>query len=103
MFLVVDAPHSTLGMKAGSFGLGGGMYAPLIGEGELMDSASSDEGGEGMFEDGSCRTGPHLGSLSLERDRRGGIGDGLVGHEELVDDQERRLMRLVDTKGRTSL
>jgi len=80
LFLVVDAPYSTFMLEAGSSGLGGGMDAPLVVEGELLDNASSDEGGEGMFEDGSCSTGPYWGPLSLERDRRGGIEDGLVGH-----------------------
>ena len=103
LFLVVDAPNSTLVLEAGSSCPGGGMYAPLVGGGELLDSVSPDEGGEGLIEDGSCRTGPKWGPLSLERDRRGVIGDGLVGHEELVDKRERRLMRLIDTKGRTSL
>ena len=51
------------------------------GGGELLDGSLFDEGGEGLFEDGSCRTGPHWGPLSLERDPHGGIDDGLVGHE----------------------
>ncbi len=37
-----------------------------------------------MFEYGSCGEGPHRGSLSLERDRLGGIVGGFAGHEELV-------------------
>ena len=73
------------------------------GGGELLDSAPPDEGGEGLFEDGSCKTGPSWGPLSLERDRRGGLGDWLVGHEELVDVRERSLLMRLDTKGRTSL
>jgi hypothetical protein len=53
------------------------------GGGELLDGASFDEGGEGLFNDGSCSTGPYTGSLSLKRDRRGGIVVGFAGHEEL--------------------
>ena len=36
-----------------------------------------------MFEYWSCDEGPYRGSLSLERDRRGGIVDGFAGHDEL--------------------
>ena len=48
-----------------------------------MDGASFDEGGEGLFNDGSCSTGPYLSPLSLKR--RGGIYVWLDGHEALVD------------------
>ncbi len=59
------------------------MDAPLVWRGELLDNFPLDEGGEGLFKDGSCSSGPHRGPLFFERDRRGGIVVGLVGHERV--------------------
>ena len=104
LILVVDAPYTTLVLETGSSGLGRGMYAPLVVGGELLSGTTLDEFGEGMFEDGSCRTGPCWGPLSLELDHHGGIDAGLVGDEGFVDDRRRRSLRLVpDTKRCTSL
>ncbi len=48
-----------------------------------------DEAGDGSFKGCSGSEGPYTGPLSLNRDLRGGIGEGLGGHvaevrEELV-------------------
>ena len=76
------------------------MDAPLVGRGELLYGASFDEGGEGLFDDGSCSAGPYWSPLSLERDRRGGIYVGLDGHEALVDDSWGREQLRLDTERR---
>ena len=57
------------------------MDAPLVRREELLDGSSLDEGGDRMFEDGSCYKASHRGPLSLKRDLRDGIDVGLDGHE----------------------
>ena len=59
------------------------MDSPLVWWGEFLDSSPLDKGGNGMFEYRSCGEGPNRGSLSFERDRRGGIVVVFAGHEEL--------------------
>ena len=80
---VVDAPNTAFMLKAGSSSLGRGMDSPLVWWRESLDSSPLDKGGNGMLEYCSCGEGPNRGSLSLERDRRGGIVAGFVGYEEL--------------------
>ncbi len=60
------------------------MDSPVVRRREFLNSSSFDEGGHGLFEYGSCGEGPHWGSLSLERDRLGGIVGGFPGHEGLL-------------------
>ena len=80
---VVCAPNSSLVLNTGSSSLGREVYAPTVGGGggELLDNSPLDEGGECLFEYGSCNTGLNRGPLSLERDRRGNIDGRLAGHE----------------------
>jgi len=49
--------------------------------GELLDGSPPDEGDDRLFEHGSRGERPYRGSLSLERDRRGGIDGRFAGHE----------------------
>ena len=57
------------------------MDGPIVPRGELLDGAVFDEDGDGSLEGCSGSEGPHGGPLSLDRDLRGGIGEGLGGHE----------------------
>ena len=59
------------------------MDSPLVWWREFSDSSPLGKGSSGLFEYWSRGEGPYRGSLSLERDRRGGIVDGFAGHEEL--------------------
>ena len=47
---------------------------------ELEDRSLVDEAGDCLFEGSSGGERPDKGSLSLDRDLRGGIGEGLGGH-----------------------
>ena len=47
---------------------------------ELEDNPFVDEARESLLEDPSCCERPDGGPLSLDRDLRGGIGEGLRGH-----------------------
>ncbi len=57
------------------------MDSPFVKKGELLDGALVDEDDNRLFQNGSCGEGPDRGSLSLERDRRGGIDGWLARHE----------------------
>ena len=81
LFLIVGAPHTTLVLETGSSCLSRGVHSPCIGWKEFLDSSSLDEGGDRLFNHGSCGKRPYRGSLSLERDRRGGIVGRFAGHE----------------------
>ena len=80
---VVDAPYTALVLETGFSRLGRGVDSPLVGWREFPDSSPLGKGGDRLFEYWSCGEGPYRGSLSLERDRRGGIVDGFAGREEL--------------------
>ncbi len=73
LVVVVGAPYTTLMMEAGSSCLGRGVNSPLVGRREFLDGSPLDKSGDGLFEHWSCSGGPYRGSLSLERDCRGGI------------------------------
>ena len=86
---VVDTPNATFMLEAASPGLGRGVNTPLFRGSELADSAFVDKAGDGSFKGCFGSEGPYKGPLSLDRDLRGGIGEGLGGHvagvrEELV-------------------
>jgi hypothetical protein len=80
---VVDAPHTTLMLEAGTSCLCRGVDPLPVGRGQFLNGSSLDEDVDGMFEYNSCGEGPDGGPLSFERDRRGGIVVGFAGHEEL--------------------
>ncbi len=89
LFLIVDAPYSTFVLESRTSDLGRGMNTPFVRGRELSDSAFVDEASDGSFEGRSGSEGPYRGPLSLDRDIRGGIGEGLGEHvtgerEELV-------------------
>ena len=75
---VVDAPHTTLVLEAGTSCLCRGVDPPLVGRGQFLNGSSLDEDVDGLFEYVSCGKGPNRGPLSLERDRRGGIVVGFA-------------------------
>ena len=81
--LIVCAPYPSFVLETRASCLGRWMDTPPLRGRELLDGSPLDHDGERLFKDESCRKGPDRGSLSLERDRRGGIVDGLAGHEEL--------------------
>ena len=57
------------------------MNAPFVRGGELLDGALVDDAGDSSLKGCSGSEGPHGGSLSPDRDLRGGIREGLGGHE----------------------
>ncbi len=91
---VVGTPHSAFMLEAKTSRLCKRVYAPLIREGGLFDSAMFDEDGKCLSEDGFCGKGPNKGPLSFERDRFGGIDRGIVGHEVI----DRRLKGWIKNK-----
>ena len=81
LFLIVDAPYSTFVLEARTSDLGRGVNTPFVRGIELSDNTFVDEASDGSFEGRSGSEGPCRGPLSLDRDLRGGIGEGLGGHE----------------------
>ena len=84
--VVVNPLDEAFMLEARAPGLGGGMDTPVIGSLELEDDSLVLESRESMFEDHSGGEGPDGGSLSLDRDLRGGIGEGLDGHVTVMRD-----------------
>ncbi len=80
LILVVDSPQHALVLESRAPCLSRWMDTPLVRGGKPSDKAFVNEGTDGLFENKSGREGPDFGSLSLERDLRGGIEDGLGGH-----------------------
>ena len=78
--MIVDPPYETIVLEARSSGLCRWVDAPLVGGLELEVCSFVDEAQEGLFEDSSSCERPYGGPLSLDRDLRGGIGEGLGGH-----------------------
>jgi len=76
-------------LEARAPGLSGGMESPVVGSLELEDDTLVLESLESLFEDPSGGEGPDGGSLSLARDLRGGIGEGLDGHVAVMRDGRR--------------
>ena len=77
---VVDTPYVTFMLEAASSGLGRGVNTPFVPGSELADNAFVDAVGDDSFKGCSSSEGPYKGPLSLDRDLRGGIGEGLGGH-----------------------
>ncbi len=77
---IVDAPDEALVLEAGASRLGRRVDAPFTRGREFSDGSLVDEVGDGRFEGTSGSERPYGGSLSLDRDLRGGIGEGLGGH-----------------------
>ena len=78
--MVVDPPNETFMMEAWSLGLCRWVDALFVGGLELEDSSFVDEARESLFEDPSGGERLDGSPLSLYRDLRGGIGEGLGGH-----------------------
>jgi hypothetical protein len=78
--MIVDPPHDTFMLKARSSGLCRWVDSLLVGGLELEDSSFVDEARESLFEDSSGCERPYGGPLSLDRNFRGGIEEGLRGH-----------------------
>ena len=64
------------------------MDPPPVGVLELKDNSFVDESRESLFEDLSCCERLDEGPLSLDRDLRGGIGEGLDGHVAVMRDNK---------------
>jgi hypothetical protein len=77
---VVNPPDEAFMLEARAPDLSGGMDAPIVGSLELEDDSLVLESRESLFEDPSGGEGPDGGSLSLDRDLRGGtvLGKGLM-------------------------
>jgi len=54
LLLVVAAPHVTFMLEAETSRLGRRVDAPLVKEKECLDGSSIAEGGDRLFEEGSC-------------------------------------------------
>ena len=78
--MVIDPPDETFMLEARSSGLCRWVDAPLVGGLELEDISFIDEARESLFEDPFGCERSDGGSLSLDRDLRGGIREGLGGH-----------------------
>ena len=75
--MIVDPPYETFMLEARSSSLCRRVDAPLAGGLELEDSSLVDDARESLFEDSSGCEGPGGSPLCLDRDLRGGIGEGL--------------------------
>ncbi len=85
--VVVNPPDEAFVLEARALGLSGGMDTPVvIGSLELEDDSLVLESRESLFENPFGGEGPDGGSLSLDRDLRGGIGEGLDGHVAVMRD-----------------
>ena len=84
--VVINPPDEAFMLEARAPGLSGGMDPPIVGRLELEDDSFVLESREGLFEDRSGGEGPHGGSLSLDSDLRGCIGEGLDGHVAVMRD-----------------
>ena len=78
--MIVDPPYATFMLEARSSSLCRRVDAPLVGGLELEDSSVVVEARESLFEESSGCEGPYGSPLSLDRDLRGSIGEGLGGH-----------------------
>jgi len=64
------------------------MDPPLVGGSELKDKSFVDESRESLFKDPSGCERQDGGPLYLDRDLRGGIGEGLGGHVAVMRDEK---------------
>ncbi len=71
-------------LEAQTFGLCRRVDAPLAGGLELEVSSFIDEAQESLLEGSSGCEGPDGSLLSLDRDLRGGIGEGLWAHVSVM-------------------
>ena len=87
--VVVNPPDKAFMLEARTHGLCRGMDAPIVGCLELEDDTPVDESRDGLFENFSGGERPDGGSLSLDRDLRGGIWKELDGHVAVMRDGRR--------------
>ena len=79
LIVVVKAPHATLVLEPGSPCFGGRVDPPPVRVVEFPNAARFGEGRDGFFQQSPRCESPDRGPLSLDRDLRGGIGEGLGG------------------------
>jgi len=77
-------------LEARTPSLSRGMDAPIVGCLELEDDTLVDKSRASLFEDHSGGERLDGGPLSLDRDLRGGIGEGLDGHVAVMRDNRGR-------------
>jgi hypothetical protein len=77
---VIDSLDEAFMLEAKSFGFCRWVDSPFVWRRALVDCSSVEEAGESLFENSSGCEGPDGGPLSLDRDLRGGIGEGLGKH-----------------------
>ena len=77
---IVNAPHDAFVLEPGAPCFGRRVDAPFSGGREFSDSSFGDEVGDGLLECAPGGERPYGGSLSLDRDLRGGICEGLGEH-----------------------
>ena len=85
--MVIDPPDETFMLEASTSSLCRWVDVPLVGGLELEDNSFLDGARESVFKDyPSGGERPYGGPLSLDRDLRGGIGEGLGGHVAAMRD-----------------
>ena len=78
--MVIDPSNEAFVLEVWTPGLCRWVNAPFVGGLELEDNSFVDEARDSLFEDPSGGERPDGGPLSLYRDLRGGIVEGLGGH-----------------------
>ena len=87
--VVIDPPYEAFIPEARSSGLCRGVDAPFAGCLELENDTPFDESRDGLFQNPSSGERLDRGSLSLDRDLRGGIGRVLDEHVAVMQDGRR--------------